>query len=99
MSRLIDADALIKNYIVDEAKDDSEVISRADINNAPAVDAEPVRHGEWIRTDEADDYVECKCSVCSFKDYTPSYDVAYWIGRNYCPNCGAKMDGGGMSGE
>lgn len=49
MSRLIDADELIKNYIVDEAKDDSEVISRADINNAPTVDAvEAVRCRECV---------------------------------------------------
>lgn len=37
--RLIDADALIRAHIVDNANDDAEVISRYDVNCAPTVDA------------------------------------------------------------
>ena len=37
--KLIDADALIMDYITDDAENDSEIISRNDILNAPAVDA------------------------------------------------------------
>ena len=37
--RLIDADALIMDYITDDAENDSEIISRNDILNAPTVDA------------------------------------------------------------
>lgn len=50
----------------------------------PAVDAEPVRHGEWIYQD--DEIMQCKtCSLCRCE----SFDLD---GAGYCPNCGAKMD-------
>ena len=49
------------------------------IEHFPAVEAEPVKHGNWI-----DDF---KCSNCN-KMFLAG--VRHW---NYCPNCGAKMDG------
>ena len=60
----------------------------------PAVDANPVVHGEWIEKEDwgVDDYYYT-CSACGEDfvtiDGTPSENL--W---NYCPNCGAKMDGG-----
>ena len=61
----------------------------------PSADVEPVRHGHWIKT-KAYDWVDCECSECHEKDYIPmsASDINYWFYRNYCPNCGAKMDGG-----
>lgn len=68
------------------------------IENAPAVDAEPVRHGKWIYNPDANDwgiggYV---CSECHTKnDNLPCGKVAnpmMFVGTNYCPHCGAKMD-------
>ena len=62
------------------------------INNAPTIDAEPVRHGRWIDMQE-DDATEgmWRCSVCGSDSYfdilTPAEAGCY-----YCPNCGAKMD-------
>ena len=54
------------------------------IENAPAVDAEPVRHGEWIYQDG--EIMLCKtCSLCRCE----SFDLD---GAEYCPYCGAKMD-------
>ena len=68
------------------------------INNQPTVEAEPVVHGEWIikdkgletnintwRTTRSFSY---KCSLCG---YRTGNQGKYF---NYCPNCGAKMDGG-----
>ena len=52
----------------------------AAVENIEAVDAVPVVHGEWI-CQGADCW---RCSVCG----TLSDDYG-----NYCPNCGAKMDG------
>lgn len=55
------------------------------IENAPAVDAAPVVHGLWI-------YFNCvgngmyQCSECF-------HWVDARVDRNFCPNCGAKMDG------
>ena len=44
--RLVDADALIKDL------KDRKIPFNADINDviitAPTIDAEPVRHGEWV---------------------------------------------------
>ena len=55
------------------------------INEAPAVDAEPVRHGHW---DDSFDGITPYCSVCGMShnciNRTP----------DYCPHCGARMDGG-----
>ena len=50
----------------------------------------PVRHGRWIESD--DEYVGMflKCSVCGEDFVSREADFAR---TNYCPNCGARMDG------
>lgn len=55
------------------------------IKSIPAADVVPVRHGRWIliETDEEQFFF---CSECENKEYWES---------NFCPSCGAKMDGGG----
>ena len=67
-------------------------------DGAPAVDAEPERHGRWIFDKNKNDwgiggYV---CSECQAKNNNlPCTKVAVplmFVGANYCPNCGAKMD-------
>ena len=93
--RLIDANALtdefLRHYTEQEKKGNLSFVACeikqgfADmVNEAPTVDAVEVVHGRWKffgSTFYQDFY---KCSVCG-----SSYD-----GRpNYCPNCGAKMDG------
>ena len=54
------------------------------IRDAPAADVAPVRHGRWVDTDSE----FAQCSLCKYPVY------AAWNATNYCPNCGAKMDGG-----
>ena len=69
-----------------------KLIALKDIDNAPTIEAEPVRRGKYIVTEYdgyADGhpvYCEWKCSVCGcvFEDEEPTY--------NYCPHCGANMD-------
>ena len=51
------------------------------IDNAPTVDAVPVVHGHKV--DDGGFYA--RCSQC---------DGVLPLCANYCPNCGAKMDGG-----
>lgn len=64
--------------------------ARDSINEAPIIDAEPVRHGKWIQIWENPDdgnNVICSCSVCGQNNN--------WyknILHPYCPECGAKMD-------
>lgn len=56
------------------------------------IDAEPVRHGKWIFSHG---HAEGACTLCNFKIYGRPYNNTYLIvPYNYCPNCGAKMDGG-----
>ena len=51
-------------------------------------DAVEVVHGYWIDTPHAYGFVSPRCSVClQFSKYHEKF--------NYCPNCGAKMDGDG----
>ena len=88
--RLIDADALINdsgNFIIIGAGDNI-CIDISDIAKAPTIEAEPVKHGRW-EWDTEDIY---RCTVCYEKVH-----VKEVMGRpdwDYCPNCGAKMDGG-----
>ena len=56
----------------------------------PTVDAVEVVHGRWVfGTANHREYM--KCSVC-LKSQTPTGVFTY------CPNCGAKMDGGNEDG-
>lgn len=59
------------------------------IEETPAVDAEPVRHGRWVAVPSSDMATgkAYKCSECNKMRYGSFMP-------NYCQNCGAKMDGG-----
>ena len=58
------------------------------IDDSPTVDAVEVVHGRWEDAKHAYGFFSPKCSVChQFNKYHERY--------NYCPNCGAKMDGDG----
>ena len=55
-----------------------------DISELPAADVAEVVHGRWIASH--DEF--CSCSICEYPVYVG------WNQTKYCPNCGAKMDGG-----
>ena len=63
------------------------------IKLAPSADVAEVRHGEWIvEVFPLDMGAKVHCSVCGYFEFKgPAYD-GYGI-HNFCPNCGAKMDG------
>ena len=66
------------------------------ILDAPASDVAPVRHGRWVLLDEC--YNEgVYCSACHKKVYKKCY-ANQKIKSKFCPNCGAKMDGGAENG-
>lgn len=48
------------------------------INDAPVI--YPIKHGKWI--DSSNGWMCTSCEMDTSKDW------------NYCPNCGARMDGG-----
>lgn len=70
------------------------------VGNAPTVDAVPVVHGQWISLTECAN-AGVYCSVCNKKVYKEDYawsNKRIKMRSNYCPNCGAKMDGGDGNG-
>ena len=95
--RLIDADALLKKQYNSSPLKALQfvemVVDVRDIEDAPTVDAVEVVHGRWqIITDDYDCEMMC-CSVCKAEFYDGDNDTVDCL-HNYCPNCGAKMDGG-----
>lgn len=83
MPRLIDADALMelaRNHI-------NRAVDCNDIARFPTIEAEPVRHGRWIKDDYYRGWI---CSECGAIVRHNCFE--------YC-NCGAKMDGGDNNGS
>lgn len=67
------------------------------INEQPTVDAAPVVHGYWFFTEyEYFDCSECGFVYCNGCECTREAREMLRNGDayKYCPNCGAKMDGG-----
>lgn len=63
------------------------------INAIPAADVAPVVHGKWIvRFDGPYKRRRCYCSHCG--KHNGVGGIAQNQEKPYCPNCGAKMDGG-----
>ena len=61
------------------------------ISEMPTVDAVEVVHGKWEKRTDVFGFVRCSnCHDCNI--YDDWADGKKW---NYCPNCGAKMDGDG----
>ena len=62
------------------------------VRDMPAADVAPVVHGRWI--DGAEDFTcgnhNAECSICRCYVSWDGCDEDF----NYCPNCGARMDGG-----
>lgn len=101
MGRLIDVDALKVDYgMAEDCKDCKTGYRSCDfdrnyskmdfcgwLDEAPTVDAVPVRHGHWVYTPTSPfgfTCSECGIEMCRF---------------NYCPNCGADMRKDGEGNE
>lgn len=96
--RLIDADKLQKHYswweggsqemTLDEAKRNLDTI----IDLQPTIDAEPVKHGQWVHNKWSNMRHDYSCSLCGCRiegvDPFSLSATAYY----YCPECGATMD-------
>lgn len=87
MPRYIDADQIHPDmtvFLSVYSETPVKVYSQEYINKIPSADVAPVHHGRWEEQSDRDELV---CSYCNggytLYDETP-----------YCPNCGAKMDGG-----
>lgn len=63
------------------------------IQKQPAADVAQVVHGRWIDNGANGYKWAFVCSRCGYADGHP-FDNRH----NFCPNCGARMDGGGEDG-
>ena len=106
--RLIDADALhddlVDSYMTlhkfyETAQDEqmiknvtAQLVAFAEfamrVKDAPTIDAEPVRHGYWS------EHPDESCSLFNGWECSECKQIVSGGRGNYCPNCGAKMDGG-----
>lgn len=82
--RLIDADALLERM----KRTNRYFNVKFDIEEAPTIEAEPVRHGYWENANGRPKTYIRKCSVCGKEAYFCGRGCSYKL----CPNCGAKMD-------
>lgn len=80
MAEYIEMDALLGKL---KERDLCLCVSEADIKELPASDVAPVVHGRWIR------YPDCGVTRCNNCDWS----IEECFDSNYCPNCGAKMQG------
>ena len=83
MPKYINADEYIKYC------EENWIVLNVDaVNEQPAADVEPVRHGYNVKWDYPSLF---ECSLCGWAcDDTYPGDTATY---KYCPNCGAKLDG------
>ena len=63
------------------------------IDSEPPADVAPVRHGRWEEWDDGFGGTYYHCSVCG-EDWCTIDGTPAENGMRYCPQCGARMDGG-----
>lgn len=80
MSRYID----VENYCENFCRCNNEYCDKSScpILNAPTADVAEVKYGEWVHGERISHCSECGVEMLP-ENITP-----------YCPNCGARMDGG-----
>lgn len=82
MSRYIDVEKIkYTEYINGDV-----TVSKDLIEKIPTADVQEVRHGKW----ELIEKNVSKCSACGC-----TRNIKTQFGWNFCPVCGAKIDGGG----
>ena len=64
------------------------------LREAPTIDVALVRHGQWVSVPHK---LARVCSVCNRDEPYKFADIDADV-YDYCPNCGAKMDGGAGNG-
>lgn len=101
--RLIDADALKFTMLYKEnwlrgTGVESPAVWKSDVDDMPTIDAVEVRHGRWVHvaTHEMHDKYgglvgEAYCSECEL--YSTQLTNIGYVEYDYCPRCGARMDG------
>lgn len=94
MAEYIERETAVKAVMAAKWVDGSDGAMAMEIVASPAAaDVAPVRHGWWLHShyeDCSEHFEIVKCSNCDFEAYAMAFFVR---SGNYCPNCGARMDG------
>ena len=83
----------IERKAIRDALYDADAITMSGVkilNQFPVADVAPVVHGRWI---SAPHKLARVCSVCNRDEPYKFADIDADV-YDYCPSCGAKMDGG-----
>ena len=93
--RLIDAEGLAKKVNEEICRCDCVISTmfarrfKKLIDEQPTIEAEPVKHGEWVIAKDKDGFAMWDaCSSCGHGLHYVCEGKRF----PYCPNCGAKMD-------
>lgn len=93
MAEYIEREALRAKAVYMHGFGENKYVPLKAIENAPAADAEPVKHGRWLNAVEEDPELygwvpldTVLCSSCRKLDKENNRKTPR------CPNCGAKMD-------
>lgn len=87
MDEYIEREAAIESIMSDPPDSHYPQWYANKIKDIPAADVAPVRHGRWVK--RGCKWQCTKCKVLMSIDGTPKENLL-----NYCPNCGAMMEGG-----
>ena len=95
------SDLISRNVLLDTMPKNDELLSvdvRRIICESPIIDAEPVRHGQWVYDPNGMDFNlgAWVCSECRERNNNLGgmrrINPYQFVGSRFCPNCGAKMD-------
>lgn len=94
--KLVNAEEVRQIFDYEVAQGATDLFDAFDsaIENATAVDAAPVVHGRWVNWGKSGTPTYENYGTCSVCHEDAEINTEH---RNYCPNCGAKMDGGESS--
>jgi hypothetical protein len=92
LCKRIDYELEYHNKSIKEAEEELPIKCRYFKNKS---DVQEVKHGKWVEWWD-DNYLSyChKCSECGAYPLTKEETIHDEVLSAYCPNCGAKMDGG-----
>lgn len=68
-------------------------IAYKDIKKQPKVEAEPIKYGRWVCVDAEPEKVWCDNCKTTYRSSDLLNIGADDEKVNFCPNCGARMDG------
>lgn len=86
------AEYIEREAVLEKAEYDGNyrlIVPADTVKSLPAADVAPVVHGRWRNTVDCD----WECSRCGM-DWYFYEENPIEMGVHYCPNCGARMDGG-----